>query len=50
VGGADESIFVEINIDPTKIRRGKNVLAVEIHQANLTSSDISFDLELSAHN
>jgi hypothetical protein len=26
---------------------GTNVLAVEIHQANVTSSDVSFDLELS---
>ncbi len=26
-----------------------NVLAVEVHQANGTSSDVSFDLELVAH-
>src|SRR5262249_12414866 len=28
------------------LRSGTNLLAVEIHQANVTSSDISFDLEL----
>ena len=31
---------------PGLLDTGDNVLAVEIHHANLTSSDISFDLEL----
>lgn len=34
---------------PTQLfRPGTNILAVEVHQANPTSSDVSFDLELQA--
>ena len=48
VSGADEtSTFFDKNIDPTLLVEGTNVIAVEIHQQNLTSTDISFDLELS---
>jgi hypothetical protein len=48
VSGADEtSTFFDKNIDPTLVVEGTNVIAVEIHQQNLTSTDISFDLELS---
>lgn len=46
VGGADESAFHSLEIDPALLRDGVNVIAVEIHQGNATSSDISFDLEL----
>ena len=46
VGGADESIFFNVSLDPTILSAGTNVIAVEIHQANITSSDISFNLEL----
>ncbi|RME93586.1 MAG: hypothetical protein D6766_07915, partial [Verrucomicrobia bacterium] len=48
VGGADESTFIERQLDPSLLVEGENVLAVEIHQANPTSSDISFDLRLEA--
>lgn len=48
VGGADESTFFEATLDPALLQTGTNLLAVEIHQANPTSSDISFDLELTA--
>ena len=48
VGGTDESTFFEFTIDNSKLVAGKNVIAVEIHQANGSSSDISFDLSLSA--
>lgn len=47
VGGADESTFYPMSVNPTLLVSGNNVLAVEIHQANVTSSDCSFDLELS---
>src|SRR5207249_3078938 len=48
VGGADETInFYQNSVAPGLLTNGTNVLAVEIHQANLTSTDISFDLELS---
>jgi hypothetical protein len=46
VGGADESTFYTYDVDPGLLHDGVNVIAVEIHQANATSSDISFDLEL----
>jgi Calcineurin-like phosphoesterase/Purple acid Phosphatase, N-terminal domain len=48
IGGAEESTFFEASIDPALLVDGNNVLAVEVHQANLTSSDISFDLEIIA--
>jgi len=44
----DDSTFYTTSVDPANLVNGVNVLAVEIHQANATSSDISFDLELSA--
>ncbi|MCP5527463.1 MAG: lamin tail domain-containing protein [Verrucomicrobiales bacterium] len=47
-GGADESTFIGRAVDPSLLREGMNLLAVEIHQANPNSSDISFDLQLDA--
>jgi hypothetical protein len=46
VGGADESTYYPYAVDPDLLVPGTNVIAVEIHQANAGSSDISFDLEL----
>ena len=43
---ADEAGFSSMNASGSLLRAGDNVLAVEIHQANLTSTDISFDLQL----
>ena len=48
MGGADEGTFFESSVDPDLLVEGDNVFAVEIHQANATSSDISFDMQLSA--
>jgi hypothetical protein len=48
VGGTDESDFQEQGIPTALLVAGDNVLAVEVHQASSTSSDISFDLELEA--
>ncbi len=45
VGGADESTFYE-SIVAANLLPGVNVLAVEVHQSDATSSDLSFDLEL----
>ncbi len=44
---AQEGVYVPFTIAKGLIKPGKNVLAVEIHQSSSTSSDISFDLELS---
>lgn len=42
----DEASFLEAAIDPRLLSAGRNVVAVEIHQSSVSSSDISFDLEL----
>ncbi len=44
--GADEGRFFEFAVDPGVLVDGGNVVAVEVHQVNDTSSDVSFDLEL----
>ncbi|MEO8603949.1 MAG: metallophosphoesterase, partial [bacterium] len=48
IGGADESLFTSSSHAATLLHDGSNVLAVEVHQSSGTSSDLSFDLELSA--
>ncbi len=46
VGGADESTFYELQLDPGLLQQGTNVIAVEVHQVNVTSSDLTFDANL----
>ncbi len=46
VGGDDETTFFEEDVDPSLLLSGTNVIAAEVHQVSLTSSDIGFDLEL----
>lgn len=41
-----EGVFHEVALDPLELQVGTNVLAVEVHQANPSSSDISMELEL----
>lgn len=41
-----ENVFRSYLLDPAVLVAGRNVLAVEVHQAGATSSDVSFDLEL----
>lgn len=48
IGGSAEDKYNEIAVDPDLLVAGNNVIAVEIHQAGPTSSDISFDLDLIA--
>ncbi|HMJ64246.1 MAG TPA: lamin tail domain-containing protein, partial [Candidatus Binatia bacterium] len=43
-----ENTFIQTNPSPALVIPGTNVLAVEIHQGAVDSSDISFDLELVA--
>ena len=42
----DGTVFYPTNVASAMLIEGTNVLAVEIHQTTLDSSDISFDLEL----
>ena len=46
VNGLAESTFFPYPLDNSLLKAGENILAVEIHQADPSSSDISFDLEL----
>ena len=45
VGGEQESQWFEFAVDPNLFLSGDNTIAVEIHQQNGASSDITFDLE-----
>src|SRR5436190_1771661 len=49
IGGADESAFIETSLSPGVFVPGTNVVAVEIHQNNVLSSDMSFALALEAN-
>ncbi len=42
----EEQTYYEQQVSITLLRAGANVLAVEVHQVNATSSDLSFDFEL----
>jgi hypothetical protein len=48
IGPDTENLFLSAFIDPHLLVSGRNVLAVEVHQVSVTSSDVSFDLELIA--
>jgi len=43
---ANERTYVTASVDPARLVAGTNVLAVEIHQSDATSSDLSFNLTL----
>ncbi|MHC4607172.1 MAG: CotH kinase family protein, partial [Planctomycetota bacterium] len=46
VGGADETTWKSFSVPPGMLRKGRNVIAVEVHQVTVVSSDIRFDLSL----
>lgn len=46
IGGVSESTYVSGTIPATALMTGNNIIAVEIHQDDGASSDISFDLML----
>ncbi len=45
ISGTTETTRRVNAIDPVLLRQGRNVLAVEVHQGDITSSDLSFDLD-----
>jgi hypothetical protein len=47
-GTLTEGVFITTNIPGTRFNQGTNHLAVEVHQVNLTSSDVAFGLALHA--
>lgn len=46
VNGEDEKTWYETNCAASLLRVGENLIAVEVHQSNRTSSNLSFDLIL----
>ncbi|HEY3372174.1 MAG TPA: CotH kinase family protein [Prolixibacteraceae bacterium] len=48
VDGTDETYFDTFHINPALLLQGENIIAVEIHQASASSSDMSFDMDLLA--
>jgi hypothetical protein len=48
VFGREQGIFHNLRVRPDALRRGLNVLAVEVHQAARSDSSTSFDCELFA--
>jgi outer membrane protein assembly factor BamB len=46
--GTDENKYHEVAIPSDLLKPGRNVLAAEVHQVSRESSDLSFDLELTA--
>ena len=48
IGGEMEDAFLTTNLPPALLRPGTNIAAVEVHQVNPTSSDLSFDFSLQA--
>ncbi|MGJ8643033.1 MAG: lamin tail domain-containing protein [Luteolibacter sp.] len=48
VGGSDETTFTQHTLSASDLVAGANVIAVEVHQTDTDSSDISLDLGLSA--
>lgn len=49
IGGLQEGLFQAWNVPVDSLIAGDNLLAVEVHQADPTSSDIVFDLALVAN-
>jgi hypothetical protein len=48
IGGADETNWIRARLPATPLQAGTNVVAVEVHQASANSSDLGFDLQLTA--
>ncbi|MCK4563061.1 MAG: lamin tail domain-containing protein, partial [Verrucomicrobia bacterium] len=48
VGNAEESIFYPLALPSSLLQTGENLLAIEVHQADLASSDLSFNLGLNS--
>lgn len=42
----NEKLFTEFTFDENLFIEGENIIAVEVHQVNATSSDISFEMKL----
>ena len=48
ISGDAEDAFLNYSINANNLNEGENIISVEVHQFDGTSSDVSFDLELKA--
>ncbi|MDQ3534556.1 MAG: hypothetical protein M3421_02910, partial [Bacteroidota bacterium] len=46
VGGSDESRYYTFKVLGTHLKSGYNIIAVSVHQNQATSSDLTFDMEV----
>jgi len=46
VSGDGERAYTSIRLNPSLLTAGSHILAVDLHQANASSSDMTFDLQL----
>ncbi|MCX7872245.1 MAG: alginate lyase family protein [Verrucomicrobiae bacterium] len=49
ITGSDETNWLSFAVQPSHLITGWNVIAAEVHNSSLTSSDIGFDFELTAN-
>lgn len=49
VQGIAREVFTPVKLDPELLRKGTNVLAVEVHRAAHNLADLTFDAELNAN-
>jgi hypothetical protein len=49
ISGTDETTFHNFSVGPDFLINGTNTISVEVHQAAANSSDLSFDMELTAN-
>jgi hypothetical protein len=48
LGTTNETLWLSANLNPALLRPGQNLIAAEVHQNAATSSDLGFNLDLSA--
>lgn len=48
ISGTAETTYLTYNVNPSDFKVGTNVFAVEVHQVASSSSDMAFDLQLTA--
>lgn len=48
LGGADESTWLHVPLNPALLQMGTNILAIEVHQNSTTSSDLAMNFEMGA--
>jgi Common central domain of tyrosinase/Bacterial Ig domain len=49
VAGVERSVYFPVKLDPSLLRQGRNVIAVEIRRAEANRGGLTFDLELNAN-